>query len=218
MENLKIKDLLILLCIHPEKGWVRKNSVIEYALIAAAMFDMVLLGKLNIVTGRIEATPHETGDPVLDDLLSKLSGLNGKKFSWLMNGLSTKAGKIYRNQLNYLENTRQISSWPVEWLGITWGKRYRVNRSDRLKPILTIMDRVLIYGRKPDLKMRLLIELLGSLNVLGQFFPDGELRKRAKQRFRQISKLPYEDHKDTFKAIGKELQQTLQMKKASSGT
>lgn len=211
MEPEKLKDQLILLCIHPEKGWVRNRQMIGYMVMAAALYDLILEGALSISEGRIIITEKETGDPLLNDLLKRIAGKDGKRLSWMMSGMQMRLGKFSRDQMNYLEENRQISSYPLEWLGITWGKRYRVNRRDHLKPLLTSMDRVLIYGRKPDLRLRLIIELLGLHGVLTSYFPDGELKSRARRLFREISKQPFDEHNESLTAIRKELRNVLKM-------
>lgn len=217
MDNFKIKDQLILLCIHPEKGWVRKNQQIGYALMAACLFDLVISGNLRLPDNRISATPVQMEDPLLDEMLQKMLKLEGKRISWVTNGLTFRQRSNYRLQMKYLEQSHQISSRPVEWMGIIWGKRYRVNRADSLKPLINAMDRVLIYGREPELRLRLIIELLGMLGLLSNFFSDGELKTRAKHRFKQIAKQPYPEHQQELNAIRKELANALRMSKASSG-
>jgi hypothetical protein len=212
-----IKDLLILLCIHPEKGWVRRRSIIGYALLAAALFDLALKGCFRIQDGRIVVSPARLDDALLDDLLQRLQRLEGKKFSWVLNRLSMNPGKLYRRQMKQLETRRLITVSPVEWMGITWGKRYRVNRIDGLKPLMTALERVLVYGREPAIQARLVIELLGVLMLLGAIFPDGELRTRAKARFREISKEEFPEQHQTFHAIRKELRNALRRQKAAVG-
>jgi len=216
MDKLKIKDLLILLCIHPEKGWVRKNQQIGHALIAACLFDLVLLGRMTLADKRISANQAAMDDPLLDGMLQKLLKLEGKKLSWMTSELTFRQRSNYRKQMKYLEQTSQISSQPVEWMGITWGKRYRVNHADRLKPVITAMDRVLIYGREPQIKLRLVIELLGMLGILPGFYPDGELKARAKHRFKHIAKQPYPCYHQDFEAIRRELANTLRMSRVST--
>lgn len=216
MDNLKVKDLLILLCIHPEKGWVRKSQQIGYALMAACLFDLVLLGRLTLAENRISINEAALDDPLLDEMIHKLTKLKGKKLSWVTIGLTLKQRSYYKIQMRYLEQTHQVSGQAIEWMGITWGRRYRVNRADSLKPVITAMDRVLIYGRDPGLKLRLIIELLGMLGVLAAFFPDGELKARAKHRFRQIIKQPYPEYHQDLHAIRKELANALKISKAST--
>lgn len=210
-----IKDLLILMCIHPEKGWVRKRNIMGYCLLAASFFDLTLREHLKISSGRIAATGTGTGDPLLDELLERLIKLNGKRYSWGLNRFTMKLGSNYRTQMRHLESRHLISSRPVEWLGITWGKRYRVNRIDSLKPLITELERVLIYGSEPGLATRLLIEILGTIGMLGAYFNDRELRTRAKKRYRELAKSNFPDHSETLTAIRKEFRNALRAAKAA---
>jgi len=208
-----IKDLLILLTIHPEKGWVRRRQVIGYAMLAAAFYDLAIKGHFRVVSGRIEATNANTDDPVLHDLSETLEKLNGKRYSWNMNRYTMRQGRYYRAQMANLEARYLISSRPIQWLGITWGKRYRVNRSDSLKPLFTEFERVLIYGSNPSHSTRLLIDILGMIDVLRVFFPDRELRARAKKRYRELTKQGFGDNQETLAAIRKEVRNTLRAHK-----
>ncbi len=208
-----IKDLLILLSIHPERGWVRRRQVIGYALLAAAFYDLAIKGHFRIVSGRIEATHANTDDPVLTDLSESLEKQNGKRHSWSMNRYAMRQGRYYRTQMSNLEARYLISSRPIEWMGITWGKRYRVNRSDSLRPLFTEFERVLIYESKPRPSTRLLIDILGMIDLLRVFFPDRELRQRARKRYRELAKQEFEENHETFSAIRKELRNTLRAHK-----
>lgn len=210
-----IKDILIILSIHPEKGWVRRRSIIGYALLGAIMYDLVIDGYLRIVAGRIEAKVAETGDPVLNTILEQLSKLDGKKFSLRTSRLSFQQGRIYRIQMQHLESGHLISSRAVEWLGITWGKRYRVSRIDKYKPIITKFERCLIYGNEPGLTMRLIIDLLGMIDLLKEFFPDKEFRIRAKKHYHELIKQAPREHSETLMAIRKEIKSLLQANKAT---
>ncbi len=217
METEMIKDQLILLCIHPEKGWMRKSTLMGYMVFAAALFDLFLQGRFRINNGYIEATLCETSDPLLTEVLNKLVEKNGKKFSVIMNGLSINANKYYRIQLKHLSLIHKIGIEPVEWLGINWGKRYRVIRADKLKPFIRSLDRVLIYGREPGLRLRLIIELLGMLQVLNSFFPDGELKIRTRHRLKEISRQSFDGSDATPGVILKEFRYLLKMKNLSKG-
>lgn len=200
-----LKDQLILLAIHPEKGWVRQKSVIGNVLLAAALIDLTLQSAFKIDDGKIGVNPFVSDDPVYSDLLAQISAMQGKKFSWLITKLSIRTNKYFNMQMNHLESRRLISSSPVEWLGITWGKRYRVTRGDSLKPIIYQMERTLIYGRKPDLNTRFLIEFLGLLDLLGVFFVDKEFRTKARKQYFELSKLTFESDDETLQPIFKEL-------------
>ena len=119
MEPLKIKDLLILLIIHPQNGRVRSRNIADSVLVAAALIDLVLLGLLRINNGKIEATEADTGDPVLNNLLEMFVKNNGKSFHWMINRLSTSRIKIYRMQLEHLIRIRIITAEQAYFLGMT---------------------------------------------------------------------------------------------------
>ena len=211
-----IKDLLILLSIDQERGWVLRRNAIAYALLAATFYDLATRGYFSLESGRIQAKPGNTGDPVLDELADRLTGMQGKRYSWGLNRFTMRLNGRYRMQMQHLEQKRLISSRPVEWLGITWGKRYRVNRIDSLKPLITEFERVLIYGSEPSLNTRLLIELLGTMDLLRVFFRERELRTRARKRYREISRQDFPEQHPTLSAIRKEFRNALRAAKAQA--
>ncbi|MFO7998271.1 MAG: GPP34 family phosphoprotein [Bacteroidales bacterium] len=208
-----IKDLLILLSIHPEKGWVRKRSSMVHVLLAACFYDLVLKGYLKLPGGRIACSRYPPSDTLLHDLSGKLARNNGKKFSWVVQKFFMLPGKYYRTQMLQLEQKQLISSRRLEWLGITWGKRYRVNKIRGLKPLIAEIERALIYGRQPGLSTRLLIELFGTLGLLGIFVPDRELKKTAKRRYKELSKRAFNEDHESHSAIRKELRSALRRNK-----
>ena len=140
MEPLKIKDLLILLIIHPQNGRVRSRNIADSVLVAAALIDLVLLGCLRINNGKIEATGNDTGDPVLNNLLEMFVKNNGKSFHWMVNRLSKSRIKIYRMQLEHLIKIRIITAEQAYFLGMTLFNRYRLTRSDSLKPVFIALE------------------------------------------------------------------------------
>jgi len=212
-----LKDKLLLYAINPKNGIMRAQNTMSYLLLCASFYDLVLMEKLSVNSDRIAVIAGPTGDPVLDRVLEKLSGLQGKKISGVLNKLSFTAGKIYKSQIKYLENTHMITSKPMTWLGITWGKLYRVNRAENLKPIQNIFERALIYGRKTNTENRLLIELLGYSNIMDSYFPAHEYKQVAKKRLHALSALKYDQYHESIFSIRKQLINHLKASKAMKG-
>lgn len=207
-----VRDLLMLLCIHPQKGWMRKSHNIDNALLAAATCDLALSGRLIIKDGKIEVpeiTP--TGDPLLDDLLKRFAEMTGSRYSVANSKLQFRKGRYYRMQMNRLIQLNKITERRLVWFGITWGRLYRVNRPDEFRKTITEMDRVLIYGRKPNTELRLIIEWLRHLELLSSFYPDGELRNRTKKSAKKIERTQYPILDETFKAIQKQMRVAVMM-------
>lgn len=213
----RIKDQLILLCIHPEKGWVRAKNAIINILLAAALIDLTLEDLLSIESGKINIESAELDDPLLNELVIKLTANQGKKLSWVLPKLSIYGNRYYRMQMTYLDNTHQISTENVQWLGITWGKRYHVHRSDRLKPFITDLERVLVYGRKPDSETLILINLLGSAELLKSFFPGIEIKNRVIKRYKEMAGQLLIGEDESLAAIFKTLNEMLKRSKAAKG-
>jgi len=213
----RIKDRLILLSIHPEKGWVRSKNAIINILLAAALIDLALENLLTIESGKINIKPAELNDPLLDELIAKLSANQGKRLSWVLPKIAMYGNRYYRMQMTYLDNTHQISTENVEWLGITCGKRYRVHRSDRLKPMITDFERVLVYGRQPSCETLILINLLGSAELIKTFFAGKEIKSRVGKKYKELSGFLSAEEDESLAVIFKVLSDMLKQSKAAKG-
>ncbi len=206
-----IKDELCILSIHPEKGWIRRRQNIGYAVLAASLCDLVLLDKLKVIQGKIEASLAGTDDPLLNELSERLYKHNGSKLWWWMSGRSSRATALFSKQMKLLETKRMITSRAVEWLGIRVGWRFHVNHKYNTTAEITRLERALIYGREPDLRLRVLIELMVVLDMAGDFFSQGELRKIARKRGKEICKHKFPENHETFRALFKELRSLLKV-------
>lgn len=203
---MMMKDLLILLCIHRHKGWMRERTRIGDVLLTAAACDLVMAGRLVITNGKIDVPDTSSiGDPLLDDLLGCFAAMNGKRYLMAFGKLQFRKDKYYRMQIKQLCDKNMIAVRPLEWLGINWGKLYRVNRPDELRKTITLMDRALIYGRKPNAEIRLITEWLKKLNLLSSFYHDTELKSRSKKTVEKNRSVPYPTSNDTLAAIQKQL-------------
>lgn len=212
-----IKDELCILAIHPEKGWIRRRQNMGYAMLAALLCDLILMDKLKVIAGKIEASIADTEDPLINELSVKLHKHNGSKLWWWISGRSSGASALFRRQMKLLEAKRMITSRTVEWLGIKVGWRFHVNHKYNTTAEITRLERVLIYGREPDLRLRILIELLVTLDMAGVFFSSGELRKRARQRGKEIIRHKFPENHETFMTLFKELRSLLKVAGSQGG-
>ncbi|NCC74043.1 MAG: hypothetical protein EOM06_11660 [Sphingobacteriia bacterium] len=117
--------------------------------------------------------------------------------------------------MKHLERIHCISIETIDWLGIKLGKLYRVNRCDSLKPMLTTIERALIYGRKPDITTRLMIELLGSSDLLETVFKEKEIKNRAINKYKKLTVQAFPQHDSTLTALFKVQKKLLGRKKAA---
>ncbi|HAQ38212.1 MAG TPA: hypothetical protein DCQ58_06850, partial [Saprospirales bacterium] len=161
--------------------------------------------------------PGSTGDPVLDNMLNTLAGLQGKKLSTVISKLTFTTSKIYKSQIKHLENIRLISSRPLIWLGIRWGNLYRVIRDEKLKMTQTMLERTLIYGRRTNIENRLLIELLSIGNILNIFFSSREYKTIAAKRAKTLIGSKFEHHQESLTTIRKLIISHLKASRAVKG-
>lgn len=212
-----LKDKLILLSINPKTGHIQGQTSMNYMLLCATLYDLVLNEKLTISSNKFTVIQGLTGDPVLDDMLNTLSGLQGKKLSTVISKLTFTTSKIYKSQIKHLENIRLISSRPLIWLGIRWGNLYRVIRAEKLKTTQTMLERTLIYGRRTNIENRLLIELLSIGNILHPFFTSREYKTLAAKRAKVLIGSTFEHHHESLSTIRKLIIRHLNASKAVKG-
>ncbi len=206
-----IKDDLVLLAIHPERGWVRRQNDLRYVLVAATLCDLTLMDAFELVEGKISASPVSCGDELLDTLANSLINSNGRKFWHTSSRRRLEATKYLKRQMRSLEHRGMIHSRTITWLGIPLAKRYSLQHSCSIKTLINTLERVLIYGRTPDLRTSVLIRLLKMLRVTGYVFRGHEYRAIARKRARVVSKMPFDAYEHTLETIFKELRTTLQM-------
>ncbi|HAY71047.1 MAG TPA: hypothetical protein DCX89_04085 [Saprospirales bacterium] len=212
-----LKDKLILLSINPKTGHIQGQTSMNYLLLCATLYDLVLMEKLTISSNKFTVFPGSTGDPVLDNMLNTLAGLQGKKLSTVISKLTFTTSKIYKSQIKHLENIRLISSRPLIWLGIRWGNLYRVIRDEKLKMTQTMLERTLIYGRRTNIENRLLIELLSIGNILNIFFSSREYKTIAAKRAKTLIGSKFEHHQESLTTIRKLIISHLKASRAVKG-
>lgn len=201
MKEILLKDQLILLCINPSSGRMLRRSQLNNALLAAVMFDLVLMGRLEVVERKIITHDGEINDPVLNRIFLTLSKYSGSKLSWLLTKMPEELKMCYSLQVKHLANTHMITRTPLKWMGITWDSRFRVCRQDSIRPLITAFDRVLIYGRNPGLHLRLLIELVGMVRLHRFFYTDTGHKSRVSSMMKSIVKRRFELHDESFREI-----------------
>ncbi|MEE4176809.1 MAG: GPP34 family phosphoprotein [Bacteroides sp.] len=211
-----LKETYFLFSINQEKGNLRQRSQLSNLIMYGSLMDLAMKGLLKIEDGRWHFVQKDTGDPVLNGILEFLVGRDGQKTRWALRGLLLKKNRLVSQQIDWMRKQRLIQTSVVRFLGIKVGYRFRVNKPDKLKPELLKLERVLIYSRKPDREIHLLILLLGVTGQLKKLSPSSEMKTRVQNRFKDLQKSLLALQGETYSVIYKKLQEAMRAQHAAT--
>jgi hypothetical protein len=188
--EMGLKEKLLLLSINQENGNLRYQYNFYLLIFYASLVDLAKRNLVRIVDGNWQVTEKQTGDPVLDQVLKILLPSNDKKAVWFSLNKSTKAQKLLVHQVEWMVANRMIEAVKTSFLGIPTGYRFRIYKPEMLRPDLLNLERVLIYGRKPQPDTWMLIQCLGAPGILKCHFRSSESKRRAHARYKELRKMP----------------------------
>ena len=211
-----LKEKVIMHALWPERRHQYNSTPLKHLLFYASVFDLIEKGIVNVENKRIKCRDAETGDPVLDDVVSLLLPYTGKKLSRIAYQLvPKKASGVYRKQKELMAAHNLLEKEDISILMWKVGNNYRVRNYDILKPGIKKLERVLVYGRKPDRQTMLLAVLAREGKLFKNIFRNYEFRKNAEKNYKMLlnSELIAGDHAIT--ALRKSYKQSLNVQYAS---
>lgn len=208
------KEKIIMHFLWPDTSRASNITIVRYILFYACLFELADKGILKTEFNRFWCKDSKTGDPVLDDVISLLVPLSGKKLSRLQLLVPQKAPVIYNKQMAFMTEHNYLEKKEIRFLLWKVGNRYRVRNDDILKPGITKFERTLVYGRKWDRPTMLMTLLAGEANLFSNLFRTQEFKKKAKLRYRELldSAIFRESH--TIYHLRKTLKKSLNTQKA----
>jgi hypothetical protein len=210
-----LKETLFLFCINQEKGNIRQRQNLSTLIFYASLLELAQKGILRIEEGRWYFQQQDTGDPVLNEVIRILLPRDGQKTSWVLGRTPFQITRLFTRQVEWMKATKLVQVREVTFLGFRLGYRFRISKPDQLKSDLLKLERVLIYGRPPELDTHLLIILLGISEQIKTLFPSSENKGRARERFKELCKMPPAQNPETYTLIIKKLQEALRAKQAA---
>jgi hypothetical protein len=180
------KEKIIMHFLWPDRLYASNITIVRYILFYACMLELSEKKLLRVENSRIWCKQSETGDPVLDEVLSLLLPLSGKKLARLQLMVPQKAAGIYKKQMALMTEHNFLEREDITFLLWKVGNRYRVRNYDILKPGITKLERILVYGRKWDRATMILTLLIGEGNLFRNIFRTKEFRNKAKERYREL--------------------------------
>jgi hypothetical protein len=208
------REKIIMHAFYPKKQRFANSNVLRTVLFYASLFELAEKGILVTEDTRFWCRESETGDPVLDRIISFMVPLSGKKLSRLQLLVPRRAGEIYKKQMELMTENHYLLK--EEILLIAWkvGSSYKVRKYDLLKPGITKMERALVYGRFPDRETWLTALLAIEANLMNNLFQTKEYRERAKKRYKELLGSEFHREDNTIYQLHKSLKKTLDTQKA----
>lgn len=209
------RDKLIMHAFHPSKVPLYNPSGMRTLLFYACLFELYDMGRLRVEENRIICGEAETGDEILDMVIGLVSPLSGKKAGRLQMLVSQKAGPVFRAQLRQMTGRMYLEAEDINFLFWSFGKNYKVIKSDILKPSIKAMERSMVYGRRPDRETWLTVILVSEAGLFRNIFSVSEFRQRAKERYGDLLESDIHKGDETISVLHKNLRKTLAAQKAA---
>ncbi len=214
-----LKEKVIMHALWPERRHQYNSTPLKHLLFYASVFDLLEEGIVHVENKRIKCSNLETGDPVLDDVVSVLLPYSGKKLSRMAYQLvPKKSTAIYRKQKEFMAGHNLLEKENISILMWKVGNSYRVRNYDILKPDIKKLERVLVYGRKPDRETLLFAVLAREGKLFKNIFRNYEFRKNAERNYKILknSNLIAGDH--AISSLIKSYKQSLNVQYVSGTT
>jgi hypothetical protein len=208
------KEKIIMHSIYPKKINAFEDFSLHYLHYYACLFDLAAKNIFRIENNQMFCNNTETGDPVLDMVISMLVPLSGKKTLRLQLLVAQKAQAVYKKQIELMLASDYLRREDIVFISWKVGNKYSVRKPDLLKQGITKLERALVYGRKPDRDTWLFTLLVGEGNLFGNIFTTREFRERAKQRYMEFRRSERYEDDITISALIKTLRKTIKTKKA----
>ena len=207
--KLGLKEKLFLFSVNQETGIIRNRAQFNSLIFYSSLFDLARMGSLTIENGHWHFREMLFDDPVLDKVLNMLLSKQGQKTQWVLSRIPFQTGSLFRLQVDRMKSQKLIQVRDITFLGMRLGYRFRVMKPGLLKADLLQLERTLVYGRKPDTELLLLIMLLGVSRQHKRLFSGSEIKKRVHRRYRELRNTPAHPRPETYRVIFKKLRETL---------
>ena len=198
--DISLKEKLLLLSISNKTGWPYANNF-TYSLAGAIILELVESKKLILSENRlIVRNSKHTGDKILDDVILRIRKKDKKlKIKRWVSKIGLSPRKYKKEIINQLISKKILEKNTSRFLGIIPITRYPlINHKIKEEIIENLKD--LINGKNDDEELKILLCLVGALNIYGRLFKDKVTRKMARKKAKEIK---------SSSEIGKAVDQTI---------
>ncbi|MBN1132834.1 MAG: GPP34 family phosphoprotein [Bacteroidales bacterium] len=210
------RETIIMHALYPKRRVTSSTNALKILLYYACLFELAEKNMIRIENKKLWCRDAETGDPVLDKTMSLIMPFSGKSISRMQWLSLIKKGELYGKQLDMMTDNLLLEKEEIMVLFWKAGERVRVRKPDLLKPGITKLERMLVYGRKPDRDALILSVLAFEGNLFQNIFPNKEFRNKAKQRYREFIKSGYIREDRFISLLQKSLRKALAAQKSST--
>lgn len=179
-EPLTISEELLLLSMDDENGKLVSPTMdgLAYTLAGAVLFELMLLGKIEIDDDKVTVWPtRELGDPIFDMATARFRKKNAvKKVSYWIGQLSKDSKKIKKI---LIEKMVQLGALRVEQREFLWAFKYNRYPSDDSRIEDRIRIRVyesLFGGGEMATRDYILLTLIGTAKLEKEVFPEDKVK------------------------------------------
>ncbi len=186
-QAIPLSQKLYLLGIHPEKGGLimASRSVMNINLTGALFLELFLNKNISFEQKTIVLLNDKTSDPLHQFIIEKIKQ-NPKpvKMSVWLRKLQFLQKRIRREVQQGLVAKRIIKMEPHQFLFFRWEKSKIINRQIMFHLVSDIENQI-FKGTYNDGEI-MLLSMLKPAGLLKRIFPDGEKRKRANDRLKNM--------------------------------
>ncbi|MEN8225810.1 MAG: GPP34 family phosphoprotein [Bacteroidota bacterium] len=187
--DLTIKEKLVLLAYHPDKGNCLVPTYIGHGLVGAILLELAGLEKIRVEDNRIKLMDSKkTGDEQLDYIIELLShSTKSYKVKSIIAKLQAKSSKIKKPLIAGLVKKRYLKREEKQFLFIKYNRYPAYNRTYRSN-LIEHIRRLVLRNIKLDDDITMLAGLTGATRLSIKFFRNREERKTARKRIKEIIK------------------------------
>ncbi len=186
---LTLAEELFLLALNDEKGFIIPDArlPLRFGLTGAILFELVLLGKLEVKKKKIVVLDSSsTTDEIFDAVLQKISSSKNNRSvsSWL---LRFNTSKLTNNIINRLITKRILRKVDRKILKFIPSTRYPIYDGKEKKVVREQLRSVFLRNKVPDQHLTLLINLIYACDLTWELFSREE-KKLVKKRVKEMVK------------------------------
>jgi hypothetical protein len=198
--KLTLKEKLLLLSISNKTGWSYASSF-SCALAGAIILELIENKKLMLSENRLVIrNTKSTGDIILDDVIRRIRKKEKKlKIKRWVSKIGLSPRKYKKEIYTRLISMKILEKKIFRFLGIIPINKYPLIDINQKEKIIDEL-KLLVKDNKGDDDLKILLTLLGALNILGKIFRDKDERKKAKKMVKEIK---------SSSEIGKAVDQTI---------
>lgn len=181
--SLPLTQELLLIALDEETGKRSKTDTIDYGLAGAALIEMAMAGKVDVIDKKIQVLdPTPGGDPVIDELLAEAAAKPRKPDAFIMKYYRKMSQKVGQQ----LAAAGILSEETKHHLGFIPSQRYVEADGGAEAEIRARLNAAVLRGAQPDDRTAALVALIHATELTKQAFP-GQSPRALKPRIKELA-------------------------------